>query len=84
MSEDYFNPDRGKLKASFFGPFYGAYNIIELDLDSYSYPMVSGPNKFYLWILARGPDLAESIKSKLIKKAGALGFKTDELIYVKH
>ena len=46
--------------------------------------MVCGPNKSYLWILAREPNLAESIKSKLIEKASALGFKIDELIYVKH
>jgi len=27
------SPDVGHLKVSFFGPFYGAYNIIELEDD---------------------------------------------------
>jgi apolipoprotein D and lipocalin family protein len=41
----------GKLKVSFFGPFYGAYNIIALDKPNYNYVMICGPDKSYLWIL---------------------------------
>lgn len=73
----------GKLKVSFFGPFYGAYNIIALDVN-YQHVMICGPDKSYLWILSRMPQLAEPIKRDLIVKAKALGFATDELIYVKH
>jgi len=74
----------GRLKVSFWGPFYGAYNIIDLDKGNYSYSLVCGPNKFYLWILAREPHMEESLKSKLVKKAKDLGFETEELIYVSH
>ncbi|MES2553675.1 MAG: lipocalin family protein [Pseudomonadota bacterium] len=73
----------GKLKVSFFGPFYGAYNIIELDKPDYNYVMVCGPDKSYFWILSRTPDLAEPIKQRLISKAGKLGFATDKLIYMQ-
>ncbi len=73
----------GKLKVSFFGPFYGAYNIIALDAN-YQHVMVCGPDKSYLWILSRTPQLAESIKLDLVAQAKALGFATDQLIYVKH
>ncbi len=76
-------PTIGKLKVSFFGPFYGAYNIIELDKPYYNYAMVSGPDKDYLWILSRTPQLAYPIKQHLISKAKLLGFDTDKLIYVK-
>ena len=72
----------GRLKVSFFGPFYGGYNIIELDKD-YSYSLICGPNKNYLWILSRKPEIEELIKVELIKKAKALGFDTDKLIFVK-
>ncbi len=72
----------GMLKVSFFGPFYGGYNIIELDKD-YSYSLVCGPDKSYLWILSRTPEMKESIKAELIKKAKSLGFDTDKLIFVK-
>ncbi len=71
----------GKLKVSFFGPFYGAYNIIALDAN-YQHVMICGPDKSYLWILSRTPQLAEPIKLELVAKAKALGFATDKLIYV--
>jgi len=74
----------GRLKVSFWGPFYGAYNIIDLDKKNYSYSLVCGPNKSYLWILAREPHMEESLKSELINKAKALGFETDRMIYVSH
>ena len=73
----------GKLKVSFFGPFYGAYNIIALDAN-YQHVMICGPNKSYLWILSRTPKLAAPIKLRLIAQAKSLGFATDQLIYVNH
>ena len=73
----------GKLKVSFFGPFYGGYNIIELDKPGYNYVMVCGPDKSYFWILSRTPALAEPIKQRLVAKAKQLGFDTDKLIYMK-
>ncbi len=72
----------GRLKVSFFGPFYGAYNIIELDKPYYNYVMICGPDKSYFWILSRTPQLAYPIKQHLTAKAKELGFATDQLIYV--
>lgn len=77
------SPDIGKLKVSFFGPFYGGYNIIELDKPYYNYAMVAGPDKSYLWILARTPQLPYPIKAQLLAKAKDMGFDTDALIYVQ-
>ncbi|MFC1839969.1 lipocalin family protein [Thermodesulfobacteriota bacterium] len=76
--------DTGRLKVSFFGPFYGGYNIIELDQKEYSYAVVCGSKKSYLWILAREPYMDKALLDKLILKVKNYGFKTDELIYVKH
>jgi len=76
--------DQGYLKVSFFGPFYGAYIVFELDHENYQYSLVSGPDKSYLWLLARGPEIREDIKDILIAKAKALGFDTSKLIYVNH
>lgn len=78
------SPDVGRLKVSFFGPFYGAYNVIELDGDGYTYSMVAGPNRSYLWILSRTPDLDPAIYDRLVGIAADLGFPTDELIRVDH
>jgi apolipoprotein D and lipocalin family protein len=74
-------PDIGRLKVSFFGPFYGSYNIIELDEAEYRYSMVAGPDTSYLWILAREPTLEPEVLARLLNQAEALGFATDELIY---
>jgi apolipoprotein D and lipocalin family protein len=72
----------GKLKVSFFGPFYGAYNIMALDKPYYNYVMICGPNKSYFWILARTPQLTYPIKQELISEAKKLGFATEDLIHV--
>jgi len=76
--------DQGYLKVSFFGPFYGAYIVFDLDHENYQYSLVCGPNKSYLWLLARSPTIKEDIKNALIAKATALGFDTGKLIFVNH
>lgn len=76
--------DMGHLKVSFFGPFYGGYNIVALERDEYSYALVCGPNRSYLWILARQPKLDRAIVDTLVGKAKELGFDTDALIFVDH
>lgn len=77
-------PDVGQLKVSFFGPFYGGYNILELDQENYQYALVAGPDRDYLWILARTPELPEATLNMLVEKARSLDFPVDELIYVPH
>jgi len=76
-------PDVARLKVTFFWPFYGGYNVIELDQENYNYALICGPNKKYLWLLARTKTLDAGIKESLIAKAKTLGFNTSELILVK-
>ena len=70
------------LKVSFFGPFYASYLVVELD-DNYTYAMVTGPDRDYLWILSRTPVLDEKILSSLVSRAKAWGYDTSKLIYVE-
>ena len=74
----------GHLKVSFFGPFYASYVIAELDKDNYQYSLVTGPDRSYLWILARQPELSDEVRSYLIEKATSLGYATDSFIWVEH
>ena len=74
--------DQGYLKVSFFWPFYGSYIVLELDHENYQYALICGPDKSYLWILSRTPELKKDIKEKLVAKAAALGFDTSQLIFV--
>lgn len=79
----YFTGDKsvGQLKVSFFRPFYGGYNIIELDREAYGYSLVAGPSLDYLWILARKPELSPEVLKRLVARAKELGFETEKLIF---
>ena len=76
--------DVGQLKVSFFGPFYGGYNIVELDKSGYQYALVAGPDRDYLWILSRTAQMEPDVLQSLVNRARELGFATDELIFVEH
>jgi apolipoprotein D and lipocalin family protein len=76
--------DEGYLKVSFFGPFYGSYVVFELDRQNYQYAFVAGPNRSYLWLLSRTPSLSQDITDRFVRRAKALGFDTDNLIFVAH
>lgn len=73
----------GFLKVSFWGPFYSAYVVFELDKD-YQYSLVTGEDKSYLWILSRQRDIKPELLNELIAKAQALGFDTTKLIKTDH
>lgn len=75
-------PDVGRLKVSFFRPFYSGYNIIGIDEQNYSYVLICGNSREYLWILARQPELLRTAKDLLIRKAKTLGFDTSALLFV--
>lgn len=75
--------DRGHLKVSFFGPFYGAYVVFEIGSD-YNYAFVAGNNRDYLWLLARQPNPPQAIKDRFAASAAKLDFLTDQLIWVSH
>jgi apolipoprotein D and lipocalin family protein len=77
------NPNEARLKVSFFGPFYAAYNVIALDND-YKYALVCGPNLKYLWILSREKTIPDNIKTEYLSIAREIGFAVDELIWVEH
>lgn len=72
------------LKVSFFGPFYGGYHVIALDQQHYRWSLVAGPDRDYLWILARDKTLPADVRERLLGEARALGFATEKLIWVEH
>lgn len=76
------DPATAALKVSFFGPFYGGYNVIRLD-ENYQYALVSGPNRDYLWILSRTPTIPDAVKQDYVDTARKLGFRVDQLLWVK-
>jgi apolipoprotein D and lipocalin family protein len=77
-------PSSGRLRVSFFGPFYGGYNVIDLDREGYSWALVCGNDRSYLWVLARAPSLDPALVERIVARAGELGFRTGDLIFVRH
>ncbi|WP_174849542.1 outer membrane lipoprotein Blc [Yersinia artesiana] len=76
------SPHQASLKVSFFGPFYGGYNVIDLD-DEYQHALIAGPNREYLWILSRTPTIDNQTRDRLVAVAQHYGFPVEELIWVK-
>jgi apolipoprotein D and lipocalin family protein len=68
-----------KLKVTFFWPFYADYWIIKLG-ENYEYAVVGTPNRKYLWILCRTPQMREMLLLELIEFLKSLGFNMDKLI----
>ena len=77
-------PAVASLKVSFFGPFYGGYHVVALDRQGYRWAMVIGPDRDYLWILARDRQLDPSIRDRLLALAAGLGIDVGRLIWVEH
>ena len=77
----YAKPETGELKVSFFRPFYTPYRIIKLASD-YSYAVVTGGNKKYLWILSRTPVPDPDLLQMVLEEAQKRGYDTSELIWV--
>jgi apolipoprotein D and lipocalin family protein len=75
--------DTAMLEVSFFGPFYGGYNVVDLDPD-YQLALVVGPTRDYLWVLSRRPDPPRDAVDRVVRRAGELGFDTGALIWVRH
>lgn len=75
------NPHQGYLKVSFFGPFYGAYVVFELDKEDYQYAFVTSYDKSYLWLLARTPTVSEELIGRFVQRSSELGFEVNRLIY---
>jgi apolipoprotein D and lipocalin family protein len=76
--------NKGYLKVSFFGPFYGSYVVFEIDQEGYEYAFVSGPNTSYLWLLSRTAQVQQEIIERFKRISKELGFDTSKLIFVNH
>jgi apolipoprotein D and lipocalin family protein len=72
-----------KFKVTFFWPFYGDYWIIDLGKD-YDYAVVGTPNRKYLWILSRIPQMDDKLFSQLVESVKSKGFDVSSLIETSH
>ncbi len=74
--------DQGRLKVSFFGPFYSGYNVIAL--HHYNHALVTGEDLDYLWLLSRDTNMPDDVQQRFLQRAQELGYDTSALIWVDH
>ena len=68
-----------RLKVSFFWPFSGDYWIIDLGRN-YEYAVVGHPERKYLWILSRSPQMDEDVYQSILKRLQKQGYDPAKLI----
>ena len=61
----------------------GDYWVIALE-PHYSAAMVGSPDRKYLWLLSRQPEMDATIRDHYIARARQLGFDVDQLIHTPH
>jgi apolipoprotein D and lipocalin family protein len=67
-----------------FLPFvWGDYHLIELGAD-YDYAVVGTPDRSYLWILARGPEIDRELYQGIVDRVREQGFDVSALIPTAH
>lgn len=74
--------DAGRLKVSFFGPFYSGYTVVAID-EAYKYALVFGDNLDYMWILSRTKTIPAEIKQSYLEIAANAGYDIDALVWTK-
>lgn len=68
-----------KLEVSFFGPFWGAYWVIDLG-DDYEFAVVGHPGRDYLWVLSRTPTIDPPVYEGILLRLRAKGYETERLV----
>lgn len=72
-----------KLKVQFFWPFKADYWIID-KAEDYSWAVVSGPSRKYLWILSRKPEMEKEILQGITERLVKNGFDISKLKLMIH
>ncbi len=67
-----------RLKVSFFWPFKSDYWVLGLDPE-YRWAVVGNPNRKYLWVLSRTPQLPPELMEAARASALAQGFDLSQL-----
>lgn len=70
----------GKLKVSFFGPFWADYWVVAR-ADDYSWSIVSEPEGRYLWILTRAETISRQERAAFEARVRGLGYRPGDLIW---
>jgi apolipoprotein D and lipocalin family protein len=68
---------------SFLPLVWGSYWVIDLAPD-YSYAVIGGPEREYLWVLARTPQLPEPVYAEILLRLKVQGYDPGRLVRTHH
>lgn len=74
--------DEGALKVSFFQPFYGGYNIVDID-ENYEWAIIVGSSRNYFWVLSRSAVLTHELKARAVAVALLMGINPDAIHWIR-
>jgi len=70
-------------RMQFFWPFKSAYLIIYLS-DDYAQTIVGVPNRKYIWIMSRTPDVSDAEYEQLLQLAVDAGYDPEPIVRIPH
>jgi len=70
-------------RMQFLWPFKSAYLIAYLSRD-YSKTIIGVPDRKYIWIMSRTPDVSDAEYRRLLKLAADAGYDTNEIVRIPH
>lgn len=65
-------------RVQIFKPFWSAYLVIDL-ADDYRYTVIGVPNRKFLWIMSRTPEITNTDYTAILEKLKNLGYKTEKI-----
>jgi|CXWL01.1.fsa_nt_gi apolipoprotein D and lipocalin family protein len=71
---------QGKLKVSFFGPFWADYWVLAR-ADDYSWAIVGEPEGRYLWVLTREARISVAQRASFEQRITNLGYDPSKLVW---
>ncbi len=74
---------KAEWRIQFFWPIRFPYLIVFLD-EEYQATAISTDDRKYVWVMARGPELAPALEARLMNRLTELGFDTNRFVRVPH
>lgn len=68
-------------RVQLFKPFWSKYLIIYLDKD-YLYTAIGVPNRKFLWIMSRFPEIPEPEYARILANLKQQGYKTEKIMKI--
>jgi len=62
-----------------FKPFWSKYLIVFLD-DDYRYTAIGVPNRKFVWIMSRSPEIPDDVYTKILDKLAEEGYNTGKIV----